>query len=245
MAINDNATLVIATGKFYTAAVGTAMPTSLLAPPVAWTEVGHTSLEDIFSMSSEGGEATTIGTLQNKALRTKYSARTETMAFTLQQFDTAGLKLYYGSNAVTLADGSLGVPTEPIPTSTAFLCVFIDGYNHFAFYCPKSEVYRNDDMSLSDTESLAGLPLGVKPIAYGANAWTYAVTPMGAVATGAAAGIPGTFTPFSAAAPANLAAMSGIVASPATSWTSGQYITLADGTLAHWNATTWVAGAKP
>lgn len=179
MAINDAATLVLNTGNYLTALPGTAMPADLLAPGSAWENAGHTSLEDIFSISSEGGEATTLGTLQNKSLRTKYSARTEAMAFVLQQFDAAALKLYYGANAPTLPDGSIGVPAEPEPTIAAFLAVFIDGDNFFAFYAPKAEIYRGDDLSISDTENLAGLPLTVKPMIDGTNTWTYAVTPLG------------------------------------------------------------------
>ncbi|AWY07580.1 major tail protein [Streptomyces phage Yosif] len=181
MPINDDATLVIGSGNYLTAPTGTAIPTDLLSPTSPWAGVGHTSLEDIFSIASEGGEATVIGTLQNKSLRTKYSARTETMTFTLQQFDEAGLKLYYGANAPILADGSIGVPVDPEPTVCAFLAIFVDGDNVFAFYAPKAEIYRADDLSLADTESLAGLPLGVKPVAHGENQWTYAVTPLGQV----------------------------------------------------------------
>ncbi|WLW38564.1 major tail protein [Streptomyces phage Verabelle] len=181
MPLNDDATLVIGSGNYLTAPVGTDIPADLLSPNSPWANVGHTSLEDIFSISSEGGEATVIGTLQNKSLRTKYSARTETMTFTLQQFDEAGLKLYYGANAPILPDGSVGVPTDPEPTVVAFLAIFVDGDNVFAFYAPKAEVYRADDLSLADTESLAGLPLGVKPMAHNTNSWTYAVTPLGAV----------------------------------------------------------------
>lgn len=179
MALNDAATLVIGAGNYFTAPTGTAMPADLTAPGAAWTNVGHTSLEDIFAIASEGGEATVLGTLQNKSLRTKYSARTEKMTFTVQQFDEDSLKLYYGSNAPTLPDGTLGVPTEPVPTTCAFLVIFIDGANEFAFYVPKAEIYRADDVSLSDTESLAGLPLGVTPLQYQTNNWTYAVTPLG------------------------------------------------------------------
>lgn len=178
--INDNATLVIGSGNYFTAPTGTEFPVDVLAPASPWGNVGHTSLEDIFGISSEGGEATVLGTLQNKSLRTKYSARTETMTFTLQQFDTDGLRLYYGANAPLLHNGLLGVPAEPQPTVGAFLVVFIDGDNHFAFYAPKTEIYRADDLSAADTESLAGLPLGVKPMILGTNAWTYAVTPLGA-----------------------------------------------------------------
>lgn len=180
MAVNDAATLVIGAGNYFTAPVGTAIPLDLTAPGVEWENIGHTSLEDIFAISSEGGEATVIGTLQNKSLRTKYSARTETMAVVLQQFDEAGLKLYYGKNMVDVeGDGSLmGVPTEPVPTDCAFLAVFLDGETVFAFYAPKTEVYRGDDLSIADTESLAGLPLGVKPMQHATNTWTYAVTPL-------------------------------------------------------------------
>ena len=177
--LNDDATLVIGAGNFFTAATGTPLPSDLLAPTSPWATVGHTSLEDIFGISSEGGEATTLGTLQNKSLRTRYSPRQETMTFTLQQFDTPGLRLFYGANAPLLPNGLIGVPQDPIPTINAFLVVFLDGVNHFAFYAPKAEIYRADDMSLSDTESLAGLPLGVKPMILGANPWAYAVTPLG------------------------------------------------------------------
>jgi hypothetical protein len=246
VALNDLATLVVGSGNYLTAPAGTPIPTDLLAPTSPWTNVGHTSLEDVFAISSEGGEATVIGTLQNKSLRTKYSARTETMAVTLQQFDVAGLKLFYGSNAPILPDGSVGVPTDPTPTVAAFLAVFVDGENVFAFYAPKAEIYRADDLSLSDTESLAGLPIGVKPMAYGSNNWTYAVTPLGGdvvVATGATAGTPGSFTPSGALLPANLAGLSGITASPATAWTTGQYVTLGDATQAHWDGDSWETGA--
>lgn len=243
MALNDNATLVIGSGNYLTAPVGTDIPTDLLVPVSPWEAVGHTSLEDIFSISSEGGEATVIGSLQNKSLRTKYSQRTETMAFVLQQFDVKGLKLYYGANAPTLPDGSVGVPADPVPTLAAFLAVFVDGENVFAFYAPKAEIYRNDDLSFGDTESLAGLPIGVKPMAYGANDWTYAITPLGSVAaTGATAGTPGTFTPAGSTAPYDLVDLDLVSASPATAWTTGQYVVLGDGSEAHWNGTDWVAG---
>ena len=181
MAINSDATLVIGSGNYLTSAVGTALPVDLTAPEAAWENVGHTSLEDILALASEGGEATVLGTLQNKSLRTTYSPRTEAMTFTLQQFDTPALKLYFGSNAPELADGTIGNPTNPVPTVAAFLAIFIDGNNVFAFYAPKAELFRGDDMELSDTESLAGLPIKVTPLVYQTNNWTYAITPLGTV----------------------------------------------------------------
>lgn len=243
--LNDAATLVIGSGNYLTAPTGTPIPPDLLTPVSPWENVGHTSLDDIFGISSDGGDATTIGTLQNKSLRTKYAARTETMAVTLQQFDVAGLKLYYGSNAPILSDGSVGVPSDPTPTTCAFLAVFVDGEAHFAFYAPKAEIYRADDLSISDTESLAGLPIGIKPLAYGSNDWTYAVTPLGGaptVATGATAGTPGAFTPVGALTPMDLADLGDVTANPATAWTTGQYVVLGDSSSAHWDGDSWVTG---
>jgi len=180
---NDDAVLVISTGVYYTAPVGTALPANLAAVTTPWDEIGHTSLEEILGIASEGGEATTLGTLQNKQLRVVRADRTETFTINLQQWDETGLKLYYGQNMVDVeSDGSLlGVPTNPTPTSVAFLAVFKDGANIFAVYAPKVEIFRGDDVDLSDTESLASLPLSVTPLQYLTNEWTYGVTPMGSV----------------------------------------------------------------
>jgi hypothetical protein len=242
VALNDDAVLVIGTGNYFTADVDTVLPSNLLVPGGAWESVGHTSLDKILTAVSAGGDATVVGTLQNKSLRTKYSARTETLSIVLEQFDRPGLKLYYGSNAPDLADGTVGVPTEPVVTTKAFLAIFLDGESVFAVYAPKAEIYRNDDLALADTETLAGLPIGVTPMISGTNAYAYAVTPLGVVvtATGVTAGIPGYFTPAGAQSVANLAAMTGLVASPTTAWTAGQYVVLKDNTIAKWSSTAWV-----
>lgn len=248
MALNDNATLVVGSANFYRAPTGTAMPVSLaVAPASPWENIGHTSLEDIFSVESEGGDATTLGTLQNKALRTTYSPRTDSFAVTVQQFDRKSLRLYYGSNAPLLPDGTLGVPTNPIPTEAAFLVIFVDGANRFAFYAPKTEIFRADNVAIADAESLIGLPLSVKPLIYSTNVWAYALTPLGGIAAvSATAGTPGAFGPAGADAPADLAAIQAAITSgnvsPSTAWTTGQYVLLDNGATAHWTGSAWVAG---
>ena len=75
-----------------------------------------------------------------------------------------------------------------------------------------------------------------------AGSWT---VPGQIVATGATAGLPGSFTPAGATPPANLAAMTGIVASPATNWTIGQHVEMGNGSDCNWNGTAWVAGIHP
>ena len=179
MAKNDNATLVIGSGNYLIADTGTALPADLTAPGVDWENIGHTSLEEILAMASEGGEPTVLGTLQNKSLRTTYSTRTEAFNVILQQWDTGALKLYYGANAITTSDGLIAAAASPTPTEKAFLGIFLDGETVFAIYAPKAEIYRAEDWAIEDTESLAGLPISVTPLNYDTNVWTYAVTPIG------------------------------------------------------------------
>ena len=64
-------------------------------------------------------------------------------------------------------------------------------------------------------------------------------------ATGATAGAPGYFTPSGASVPANLAALSGVTANPATNWTVGQYVITADLLANNWNGSAWVTGKHP
>jgi hypothetical protein len=68
---------------------------------------------------------------------------------------------------------------------------------------------------------------------------------LGVPATSATAGTPGTYSPANSYGPANFTSMAGLTASPTGTWTSGQYIVLGDGSLAHWNGTAWTTGAKP
>lgn len=181
MALKDNATLKIGYGNYFIAPPGTAFPTSLTSIPAEWENLGHTSLEDILANDSEGGEATVLGTLQNPNLRTSYSARTENFTVNLQQFDADSLKLYFGSNMETVDGDLLGVPINPAPTEKAWMAVYYDGANAFAFYAPKVEIMRQDNLELSDTESLASLPLSIRPLNYGDNKWPYAVKPIGPI----------------------------------------------------------------
>ena len=129
---------------------------------------------------------------------------------------------------------------------------------------------RTDDLIFDAADSLTGCYIAIWPTVQSEQGWegpawldasikggvTSAVTIDGAfvangnwtrssmvLATGATGvGSPGKFTPPGAMPPANLAAMTGITASPATAWGTGQYVVLGDGSAAHWNGTAWVSG---
>lgn len=184
MALNDAAVLAVNSGNYFTAPVGTAVPEDLTSVGGDWENVGHTSLEDILAIESEGGEATVLGTLQNSQLRQRISDRTDTIQIVLNQFDTDALKLYHGSNAEVLDNGMVAVPAKPVPTECAFLAVYVDGSNIFALWVPKASVLRADNMEIEDTEGFVGLPIGVTPLIHASNTFTYAVTPLGEVEDG-------------------------------------------------------------
>lgn len=186
MAINDDATLVVKTGRFYVAPVGTPAPADLKDIGGEWEQMGHTSLEDILSWATEGGESTTLGSLQSPSLRNTVSARTESFTTTLLQWDEETLPFYFGGN-MELIPGSeifLGVKSNPAAVKKAFLVVFEDGQNRFPVYAPSAEIGRGDDLSLDSTDALAGLPIQITLLNYEGNDWSFAVAPIGVTPSG-------------------------------------------------------------
>jgi hypothetical protein len=95
----------------------------------------------------------------------------------LLQFDVAGLKLYYGSNATVDSDGDVAVPASPVPTQVAWLVVFYDGQTTAGMYAPKASIIRSDDFSVSDTENLVQLSVKVTPLQNGANDYAFKFLP--------------------------------------------------------------------
>ena len=186
MAINDTSTLVVKTGRFYVNEVGTAAPTALDRASLltaGWEELGHTSLDDILSWATEGGETTTLGSLQSPSLRQTTSARTESFTTTLLQWDAKTLPFYFGGN-MELIEGSdifMGVKSAPEPIRRAFLVVFEDGQNRFPVYAPAASIGRGDDLAIDSTEDLAGLPIQISLLNHEGNDWAFAVAPIGGV----------------------------------------------------------------
>lgn len=65
---------------------------------------------------------------------------------------------------------------------------------------------------------------------------------VGPAATGATAGAPGSWTPTGALPVPTFTQMNAITATPATAWTTGQYVVLGDWSNAHWSGTAWASG---
>lgn len=179
MALYDDATLNISIGRFYLSPVGTAKPLVSALGTIAtpWNEIGHTSVDNVLSSTSSGGDQTTLSTLQSRNLRTTTAPRSEAWNITIEQFDEASLKLYFGANAVT-NEGWLDVPNAPTNTEVAFLAVLTDGGQHLGIWAPKVEIKRGDDWSFADTSSLSGLPLTITPLSLSGGTSDWSITPL-------------------------------------------------------------------
>lgn len=168
MALNNEAVLKISTAHFYTAPVDTPIPSGGTVS-VAWEEMGHTPLTDILAIAFEGGDVTTLGSLQNPELRTARTPRTATVNMSILQWDLPGRRLFLGSNAMQDSAGRLGPAANPTPTKTAVYILIEDGDNYMDIVFPSAEIIGSGDLSLADTESLAALPLAITPLRKDAN----------------------------------------------------------------------------
>lgn len=177
MAILDDAVLKVGNGYFYTAEVGTARPVDLLDLGPEWSTMGHTSLEDILQSNVEGGEATRLGSLQKRNLKTSISARSESFQVNLLQFDNDSLSLYYGANSVVNPDGDVEIPDTPVAEERAWLFLFFDGERVGGIYAAKASFIAAESFSISDTESLSQLPLTVTPLQHGEATSAYRFIP--------------------------------------------------------------------
>jgi hypothetical protein len=95
-------------------------------------------------------------------------------------------------------------------------------------------------------ELLIGDAGAASEVAIDWNLTEFPAVDSGAVtATGATAGAPGYYTPSGATTPADSAALAGLTATPATAWTTGQYVITADLLANHYDGAAWAAGKAP
>ncbi|WP_404465241.1 hypothetical protein LG274_02690 [Micrococcus antarcticus] len=146
------------------------------APPVAklgdiaaiealdYRHIGHTSIEQAVEVETEGGEIETSGTLQVPDMFSDQTPTTKHYIVKVVQWDTANLKLAYGANAVTRADGSIGQNIFPTAVTGAFLMVVVTPSAPVYLHAPLAEVRATKDLgSLGGRGSFGELPLRITP----------------------------------------------------------------------------------
>lgn len=138
-------------------------------------------------------------------------------------------------------DGELNTPTGPPAGYGNFIAVTSGTAGGVATNVSVAGASKAALASSSDDAGAFSHPapnLGWTALTVAVRYGVYVTPP----ATGASSGKPGTFTPAGSTIPANLAAMSTVVASPSSAWYSGEYVVLGDASEASWNGSAWVAG---
>jgi hypothetical protein len=240
--------------RLLVAPVGTAAPDGIEDEyPAAWYDLGYTTEDGI--TFSFGLDTDTLMTSQSlDPVRMLTTARPKTVAGSLRQFNRETVTLALGGGSWS-GDADDGFVFEPAPSSfideRMVSVEFEDGAKKARFFGRRTMVSEAVEFTLVNTAGLV-FPLtftvlAAEPTTYWwqANAEMLGEGGAGRPATGATAGQPGAFTPAGSTVPANLAAMGGIVASPATAWDEDDYVVLGNASQAHWTGSTWAAGAAP
>lgn len=126
-----------------------------------WTNLGHTSRDDLPEFGFDGGDTETKGTWQNEALKEVVTETTvDFMTFQLHQFDETALSLYYGqANAIGAATGEFHVTSAATTgTEKSLLMVVVDGDATIGFYARKASLRRDDSVTMA-TDEFAALPM--------------------------------------------------------------------------------------
>lgn len=149
--------------------VGGTATAAVASAPNGWSNIGHTSREDLPEFGFDGGDTEVRGTWQNESLRevvTDPIADYLTMA--LHQFDVETFELYYGKDAAK-QPGVFGVSgSTPTPVEKALFIIIVDGDVKVGFYSPKASLRRDDSIQLA-VDEFAALPVRATFLKHGSS----------------------------------------------------------------------------
>ena len=177
MALNDAAVVTPAVGYIYVAPVDTASPTpsqiEAFDPStgfVGWTQLGHTSRDDLPVFGFDGGESEVRGTWQNASFkRVTTEVAQDFVTFNALQIDETILSYYYGETSPGSTLGKFDVNNAATSgIDTALLIVIVDGTTVVGFHASKVTMGREDSIELAVDEFMA-VPLRASILKSGSN----------------------------------------------------------------------------
>jgi hypothetical protein len=222
----------------------------------AWRAPGGKSVDQVALADYDAGSGTFMCQVTSAQITSSPDTTTEDIEATM---------CAAGRTVPTPGESSFGIDIGALSDLNQ-----VNGLQRFAFEHDAEEVYvyvgfdgTNPPRAIGRV-MMASLPIGGdmrakllgtvtwpftgKPQVEFGNATDSAVIPS-STATGATAGTPGAWTPTGATPPATVADLIAgtpnvVTASPATAWTTGQYVqtqAAGAGGQAHWSGTAWVA----
>lgn len=245
--------VVGANGDIYTAPVGTDPPSlaewdSVAAP---WDKLGMVS-EDGVSWTPPEEETSDINIWQSAfPARVVTTGLSSSMTFALDGWDRITVPFALGGGKFEPFDDYVRFipPAAGESVSKALFVKVLDGPVRLGVYFPKGRVTgRDDTVFKKDEAALLNVTFSLEgsteydPYQLIFDPGTFPGTGIAATGATEVVGAAGTWVPANADPAADLAAMTGVTASPLTAWTTGSYMALGDGTKAHWSSTAWVSG---
>lgn len=178
MALTDSAVLVPGVGHVLAGAVDatkpaladlTAFAANTATLPTGFTNLGHTSIDDVLTFGQEGGDTEVKGSWQNSSLREVITEATvDYFVIPALQVDNDVLTLYYGGGTITTAN-EFHVPDSPVPQEKAICVIMLDGSTPVALYIAKCSIRREDAPEFA-TDDFTKWPLRFTPLKSGSTA---------------------------------------------------------------------------
>lgn len=174
MALNDSSVVYPNTAHFFTGVTGTVTAPTLanLAAYVAdttttitgFSEVGHTTLDQIMAWGADGGDSEVKGSLQNKSLRQIITSEAIDY-FTInamQVRDNQVMSWYYGGGDATGVN-TFATPDSPTIPQVGFLAVIFDDLGPLGLFCKKLSIKRDSEIQMP-ADDFVSMPLRFTPL---------------------------------------------------------------------------------
>ncbi|MEV3856065.1 hypothetical protein AB0J38_17290 [Streptomyces sp. NPDC050095] len=160
--MQDNAVVVAGGGYIYFAAEDTPKPTRItdpLNPGREWTNIGHTSRDDLPEFGRDGDDPETIGSWQNAKLRQTTPDITYSVTFQALQASADTYRFYFGAGEEAVQpDGSVRIPATPVPQVKALLVVLVDGKQFVPLWHPRASLLGSDAVEMA-TDDFVKFPI--------------------------------------------------------------------------------------
>lgn len=149
----------LATGMFYHAPAGTALPTSLSsALSSTWKQVGDVSDAGITLALNKS--TTNLKNWANVIKRVVLTDHSETVQSPIMDTTEESLKTVVGSNNVTKANGvvKVNLSDEQLPPPEAYIWLMKDGDDMMAVGCSKGQITAVDNVSFTPGNAINWTP---------------------------------------------------------------------------------------
>lgn len=148
-----------ATGMFYHAPAGTALPDDISAAPgTGWTEVGDVSADGITLTLDKSNE--TLRNWANEVKRVIMTEHTESISAPIMDTTPEVFETIFGSANVTTTSGktSVNLSAGSLPAEEAYLFLMKDGDDLIGIGCTNGQITSIDDVTFAPGEAITWTP---------------------------------------------------------------------------------------